>query len=46
MAGTGQNGHNGNGAMDMINLMTVKAAQDLNLNLAVPNNTAAARASK
>jgi hypothetical protein len=37
MAGNGQNGHNGNGAMDMINLMSVKAAQDLNLNLAVPN---------
>jgi len=37
MAGTGPNGHQGNGAMDMINLMAIKAAQDLNLNLAVPN---------
>jgi hypothetical protein len=38
MAGSGQNGHAGNGAMDMINLMSVKAdAQDLNLNLSVPN---------
>jgi hypothetical protein len=37
MAGSGQNGHQGNGAMDMINLMSVKAAQDLNLNLSVPN---------
>ncbi len=38
MAGTGQAGHTGNGAMDMINLMSVKAAQDLNLNLSVPNS--------
>jgi SPFH domain / Band 7 family len=38
MAGSGPNTqHAGNGAMDMINLMTVKAAQDLNLNLSVPN---------
>ena len=37
MAGTGQNGQHGNGAMDMINLMSVKAAQDLNLSLSVPN---------
>ena len=42
MAGSGQNGHSGNGAMDMINLMSVKAAQDLNLNLAVPNGGAGA----
>lgn len=39
MAGNGQNGHSGNGAMDMINLMSVKAAQDLNLNLSVPSTT-------
>jgi SPFH domain / Band 7 family len=38
MAGSGPNGHAGNGAMDMINLMSVKAAQDLNLNLSVPNS--------
>jgi hypothetical protein len=38
MAGNGQTGHPANGAMDMINLMSVKAAQDLNLSLAVPNN--------
>jgi hypothetical protein len=38
MAGSAQNGHAGNGAMDMINLMSVKAAQDLNLNLSVPNS--------
>jgi hypothetical protein len=38
MAGSGQSGHAGSGAMDMINLMSVKAAQDLNLNLAVPTN--------
>ena len=43
MAGTGQNGHTGNGAMDMINLMSIKAAQDLNLNLAVPNSAGAIR---
>jgi len=34
--------HTGNGAMDMINLMSVKAAQDLNLNLSVPNSSNAA----
>jgi len=39
MAGSGQTGHAGNGAMDMINLMSVKAAQDLNLNLSVPNSS-------
>jgi hypothetical protein len=39
MAGSGPNGHSGNGAMDMINLMSVKAAQDLNLNLAVPGSS-------
>jgi len=44
MAGSGPNGHAGNGAMDMINLMSVKAAQDLNLNLAVPNGGGAIRA--
>jgi len=37
MAGTSQNGQHTNGAMDMINLMSVKAAQDLNLSLSVPN---------
>ena len=37
MAGTGQNAQHANGAMDMINLMSVKAAQDLNLSLSVPN---------
>jgi hypothetical protein len=37
MAGTGQNAQHTNGAMDMINLMSVKAAQDLNLSLSVPN---------
>src|SRR5207253_2359672 len=38
MAGSGQQGHT-NGAMDMINLMSIKAAQDLNLNLSVPNSS-------
>ena len=39
MAGSGPSGHTGNGAMDMINLMSVKAAQDLSLNLSVPNSS-------
>ena len=39
MAGSGDKGHAGNGAMDMINLMSVKAAQDLNLNLSVPSGS-------
>jgi hypothetical protein len=42
MAGAGSNGHTGNGAMDMINLMSVKAAQDLNLNLSVANSSGGA----
>jgi hypothetical protein len=46
MAGNGQNAHNGNGAMDMINLMSVKAAQDLNLSLSVPANGGGVRQTK
>jgi hypothetical protein len=38
MAGGTQTGHNSNGAMDMISLMSVKAAQDLNVSLSVPSN--------